>query len=519
MKNIIKYILVISLISLWSFSFADGKITQESKIKVKPQTYWINKGSVNILDNAQFIIEGMLTVEQNLSNSSDYDGLQIKSNAENTGSIIFGEGSPNAQVERYMRAARPHLIGAPVSGETAASLDFNSPTTRLYNYTDGSGYAQITDNTTELVNGNGYYYYIYPTQSGGLTPTFEGQLRANDLVLNINSEPPLEHNARGQNLISNPFSSSIDWENPNLEFNDMEASLWVYDANARRYKYRNNSGYGNLKDGIIPMGQGFMVRTYSQEASLTIPAEARLHQQQDFYKNGDEIYDELNYLVFEIIKDSLADELWVGYQWNSTDEFDNGIDITKMFTFEEEPQLYTSHNNEDFCIDLVEEPAETGKQVPVFLRVGSNGTHQLNLLQFQGFTDVLVELEDLFTGEIMNLADMDSYSFDANVEDEELRFILHFNPAVATGLNSFETREDLVQIYGYDNKIYVKSEGQYESQEKELFIYDLNGKLLSIIPLSSGHLNSINNDYQSNMIIVKAEYVTDSFTEKIVYIK
>jgi hypothetical protein len=424
-----------------------------------------------------------------------------------------------ALIERYMKSARPHYIGSPVVGETAEALDFNPPPTLLYEFIDGSGLSIINDNTTELINGKGYYYQISPTNNGGLTPEYEGTLTSHNLELHGNSNPPLVHHLRGVNIIANPYSCAIDWDDPSIEATHMEASVWVYDANTRKYKFRNNSGYGTLKDGIIPMGQGFYIKTQSEEATLTIPAQARRHHQQAFYKSNDEINAELNYASFELVKDSMSDDIWVGYQWNSSDGFDNGLDISKMFTFEEEPQIYSSHNNEDFSIDLIEEPGLNSKQVPVFVRIGSSGIHQLNLIEYQGFLNVTLQLEDLVTGVFIEVIDMDSYEFEANPGDEELRFILHFNPILPTATDEFSSRENQVEIYSYGKHIYIRSHGDYVLQSKIIHLYDLNGKLLAEIPLSEGHMSSIKNNFDRKMIIVRANFETDTFIEKAIFMK
>jgi len=519
MKNIIKYILVISMIALWSFSYADGKITNGSKIKVKPGTHFIEKGSLNIIDNGQLIIEGMLSVDGSLINNTSFDGLQIKSDYYNTGSIIYQSGSPMAMVERFMKSKRSHYIGSPVNGATAEDLDFDNTSTYLYEYVDGSGLNAINNNSTELINAKGYYYRISPSGSNGLTPQFEGSLTANDLDLNNNSTPPLQFLYKGSNMIANPYASAIDWENPNIALNDMEASIWIYDANTRKIKYRNQSGYGTLQDGIIPMGQAFMVRTHSEEATLYIPAEARLHSQKDFYKNSEEVLDDLDYLILELQKDTLKDEIWVGYQWNSTDDMDNGIDISKMFTFEEEPQIYTSHNEEDFTIDLIEKPEESNKQIPVFIRTETKGIHQLNLTEYQGFSNLNVYLEDVQSGEMMNMEDLDFYEFNAVAASDELRFIIHFNPIIPTSTHDYLSKENQVQIYSYGNQIYIKSDGEYAKQYKTVLLYDINGKLLAEIPLSDGHLTSFKNKYKRKMLVVKAQFKEDVFTNKVFFLK
>lgn len=510
---------MINLLALWTFSQADEKITNGSKVKVKAGTHFLEKGNLVIANNAQIIIEGMLSVDQNLSNETAFTGIQIKSNENNTGSIIFGSGEPKGQIERYMHSGTRHYVGPPVDQETAEALINNFTYSYLYDYNDGFGFNLINDYSLELINGKGYYYLIKPNYSGGITPVFEGNLKSVDMQLDNNSTPALQYVRRGTNILANPYSCAIDWDDPSIEFNELEATIWVYDPNTNNMKYRNHSGYGTLTDGIIPMGQGFLVKAQSEEATLVIPKQARRHHQQEFYKKSENKYEELNYLILELQKDHLKDEIWVGYQWNSTDEFDNGIDISKMFSYEETHQIYTSHNNDNYTIDLIAEPNFESKQIPVHVHARFNGVHQLNLSKFQGFSGVDVQLEDLLTGEFINMESMKTYEFSTNGNDEDLRFIIHFNPKSVTGINHFNAEMSQVHIFGYGDQIYIKSDGEFSLQSKTVFIYDVNGKLLTEIPLGQSHFTSIKNKFKRKMIVVKAKYKNNLFTEKVVFMK
>ncbi len=260
------------------------------------------------------------------------------------------------------------------------------------------------------------------------------------------------------------------------------------------------------------MGQAFIVRARNDNAILTIPKEARIHADQAFYKEADAVNEELSFVRFEVAIDTLSDEIWIGYQWDSSDEFDNGIDISKMFSFEDDPQLYTAHNDLELCVDIIAEPEESGKTVPINFIVGSTGTHRINLLSWQGFEDTDVFLEDLFTGEFTDVKDMDFYEFNAQIGDAEERFLLHFSATVSTEeINSTAH----VNIYAYQNTIYINSDGIYSQQDKKVLIYDVNGKQLGEVFVPAGKMQQINNIYQRKVLIIKAIYPQQIFTRKI----
>ncbi|NOR87626.1 MAG: hypothetical protein GQ527_08465 [Bacteroidales bacterium] len=514
MKNTTRYLLTMSLLLFWSSLSADGVIKNGATLKLKKGSHLIEKGSLFIQGNAHFIIEGMATIDGSISNNSGFKGVQITSDADNTGSLIYNGGSPKAEVQRYMTTRGNHIIGSPVSGTTAETLDFyGNPYTSLRLYTDGAGLSLVS-NDELLIQGQGYYYSIGSSPYAGITPVFKGNLSSEDLELDNSTIPAIQFNYKGLNMVANPYSSAIDWDDENITTSNMEKSVWVYNSRTRRYLYRNQSGYGNLKDGIIPMGQGFYVRAKNSNASLTIPKEARRHEDQAFYKSDESVNDELNYLSLEVRKDTLSDEIWVGYQWDSSDEFDDGIDISKVFTFEDEPQIYGAHNNQELCVDVVEEPDNNGKTVPINFRVGNSGIHQLALLTYQGFNNVTVQLEDLVTGELQEVIDMNTYEFEATVGDAEERFLLHFNP-----FNTVNT-EDIyntsqVHIYAYQNTIYINSDGKYADQSKNILIYDVNGKQLGEVFLPAGKMQKIENIYQRKVLIIKAIYPQEIFTRKI----
>jgi len=315
-------------------------------------------------------------------------------------------------------------------------------------------------------------------------------------------------------MIANPYSCAIDWDDENIEFNNMEASVWVYDSKLRKYKFRNNSGYGNLKDGIIPMAQGFYIRAQNSNASLTIPKKARRHEEQSYYKGSEEVNSQLSFVKLEIEKDTLTDELWMGYQWNSSDEFDNGIDISKMFTFEDEPQIYAKHNDLELCVDIFSEFQDEPKTIPIYFKPGTSGVHRINILNWQGFEGVDVFLEDTFTDEIEDVKDIDFYEFTAELGDSENRFLLHLNPEGTVATNDYPN-PSLVHMYAYSNTIYINSEGYFAKQDKNILIYDVNGKQLGEVYLPAGKMQKIENVYQRKVLILKAIYPQETFTQKI----
>ena len=74
MNNLIRKLPLISLLLFWTTLFADGVVTNQTKVNVKAKTFFINKGNLNIAALGQVNVDGMLTVDGEIINLNGYDG-------------------------------------------------------------------------------------------------------------------------------------------------------------------------------------------------------------------------------------------------------------------------------------------------------------------------------------------------------------------------------------------------------------------------------------------------------------
>lgn len=515
MKFITISILILSGFISSPALFADGVITNGAQVKVKNGTHWNAAGSIAVEANASIVIEGMVTIGQSLTNNNGFQGIIIKSNNDYTGSLIFNSGSSLASVEQYLTDLGSHIIGSPVIGETISALYFNNnPETSVYSFSDGNPLTEIQDLNQELVNGKGYYYTISDAVQEGVIPTFEGTLKSNDLFLNTNTNPPLEFNTVGRNLISNPYTASINWDNESIERTNIESSIWIYDSDEQKFKFRNTSGYGNLENGYIPMGQAFLIRAKSAEAQITIPAAAREHHNQQVLKNEPRTKTESNFVVLNFQQNNYSDEVWIGFDAVSTDEFDDGIDISKMFSFTEQSEVYCMNNNLEMSVNMVQNPNGLAKTIPIFFKAVTADICTVNLTQKTGLEDYNILLEDLLTGDIVNVSDMINYEFNTEAGAPHNRFLLHLMP-VGTQIEDPLTNNS-VKIYSNQQHIYIKNHGKYASKPKKVFIYNINGLLIEKMTLKNNDLDILKNDFNERVVIVKALYEDKIFSQKII---
>jgi hypothetical protein len=134
----------------------------------------------------------------------------------------------------------------------------------------------------------------------------------------------------------------------------------------------------------------------------------------------------------------------------------------------------------DYAINTV----ESVESVPMSFRADQAGLYTIEAIETSEFNEVY--LEDLFTGDMVNLLD-NNYNFDHNTGSNDNRFVLHFG---AVGIE--ESNLESVQIYSFNENIYVNST---ESNSGLINVYNLLGQKIESEELQQGlNVLNINND-------------------------
>ncbi len=143
--------------------------------------------------------------------------------------------------------------------------------------------------------GYGYAYY-HETQ----TLTHQGEINVSNYTVQTKEFNGGTADEQGWNLVSNSFTSAIDWDdvvNAGWD-NDIENAIYLFDDDAgtgyqANYRYYvattggSNGAYGigtGSATKNIPIGQGFFVKTGKNNQNLVFEAGNRVHSGQAFYK-------------------------------------------------------------------------------------------------------------------------------------------------------------------------------------------------------------------------------------------
>ena len=458
---------------------------------------FIESGShLNIAPNTD------LTVHNTITNNGDASTLVIDADVTGMGSIIHNTQFVQGTVEQYITSERWHLVSSPISDAIINS----------YYDIYLKEYDEPTDTWSYLVNPvtmpmnvpQGYSAWASDIYTGTTIGLFPGTLNVNDVVINSLSYTPAAA-MTGFNLIGNPYPCAIDW-NQNWPTNNISGWAIIYDNGTYRgwnpYLTGNNRSFNGKSDGIIPATNGFWVRATNNNASLTIPASERVHSNQAFYKETEE---STNGSVRLLAKASnWTDEAVIIFHRNGTSGFDGLYDLEKMYNVAESPQIYTISENKNYSVNVQGELSEN-LVIPVGYEMKISGDYSIEASEIQNVgSEFDVLLEDILTGEMIDLRRNPIYNFILSYGDDVHRFNLHFTKSA---ININEKSEDLIIIYSNDKSVLISLD---QPADCNIQIVDLTGKIV-------GKYNYANlKSTTLNLNVERGYYVVRIITSEIV---
>ncbi len=451
-----------------------------------------------------------LTNYPTLNSGTVIGSLTVESDATGDASILNDDMlfmSGNTTVQRYLTGGVWHDFSASTQNQTLNSVYFNhNPDVwlRTYNEPDNS-HTYLTNLSDPMYPGAGFEIWV---ENGyNVTVNFTGALQTGDVTLTTSTTPTLSYSGPdplGYNLIGNPFASPIDLDLGNWNLTNVSTSFWVWNPSSGTYYDWNTSGggSGSLTNGIVPMGQGFFVQATGASPSLTIPVAARVHSSQSYYKfsPAEDDGDGLPRMSLRALTDNGYDEMNITFSEEATEEFDN-YDTRKIFAFEgNTPQVYSVQYGEQLSINGLPLLTGDGYEVKVAYRSGTDGTQWLEA-NLENLPETEVLLEDYVTGDVQSLADDPLYKFEAHVDNEPVRFVLHFNP-VYTGVEDQPEKPE-IRVYAFDGAVYIQSKGEAAKEKKQVVIYDLFGRTVLKTTVCPSTLNRIPVNRNDAFLIVK----------------
>lgn len=416
-------------------------------------------GSVEVLAGQSLTVTGTLNNLGMVTLKSDQTGKA----GNPTGSLIVnGTITGNISVERFIAGhgdaadAGWHLLSTPMTSTTVlGSVFYPLDNDDFYRYDEASDVWINRKNSDFDMSAGIGYLCSYETDA---TKVFTGPLNNGDLnvsSLTISGDGSITE--AGWNLVGNPYASALIWTN-----------TWGINIDPIAKVYLGGSGnYQDINPGnLIPSMQGFFVKV-TAPTSMTILKSARFHSSNTWTKEVQSDIESLN-LKVSGGTNSFYDISRVRFAESATENFDSEFDSHKMYGQATAPQLFTRIEEEVFSTNTFADSQES-RTINLDFIPGTDGEYTIEFVENTIPQKGTISLEDLVTNQVIDVYSNESYTFTAEVGDEQARFKLHFG---ATGIN--ELAKDNLQAYISGQNLYIIG----ESGPAQLEVFDIQGKQL-----------------------------------------
>lgn len=492
--------------------------------------------SLNIYSGAVVTINpgGSLTVASTITNNAGAAGLVIHSTEDGTGSLISSQDGVQATVRRYIRRQSARntawfTLSSPITEQNIRGTEW----TPFGSFGDGTGYDlfvwdeptaswvyNLNDTTTidknwtvahpqaYFVPGRGYLYSLYDSIS---TKSFVGTLN------NGTIQAPLTVSGSGSNkgfrLVGNPYPSSMDWkaasgyDRSNLTLSGGGYDLWMWSSTANNYGLYNSALTGdngtlNASRYIAPM-QGFFVLA-SSAGNMEFNNNARVHESAGAWLRSAGTSNGGGTIRLKVVatSGSGSDEVMLRFGTLSNDK-----GSPKLFSpVTTAPSLYLPLNGKSFSLRSMTS-VDDNTHTYVNFKPGMADAYTITC-DFDELMTETVILEDRRRGILHNFAESGEYSFTAEPNDADDRFVLHYG--------SVSLNPDLAKyrVYVAGSNLVVNLEdvgGEYT-----VSVFDLNGRIQQKQRLFGGsaHLLPLSN---RGVYVVSINTESGTYNHKIVY--
>ncbi len=440
-----------------------------------------NNGTLKLNANASALSSLILNSYTRGTNASEELQLRV------TGGYI---GDPEYNEGKW------HYISSPVNNLSIDPI-FTTTTYNLAQWVDGiQGAGSIREGWVAY---DGYIYYSYPESFSG--PTFDhlvngkgynlwysndttytvsGTLNTDDVSMTLNFAGDAYIN--GYNLLGNPFTSGLDWDYivENTDYPDNTSQGIIFTKDNEQYYYIAGvmtPDNGETPSGVIPPMQGFFVKTYSKNNVINLTTDARSH---------DDIWprfkgtSEIPLLRLIINENGFSDETVVRFAEKAETGLDYSYDALKMFMPDNKPALYTLAGTNKFSING--QPflqPETFIEIPLSVKVLSNGNHTITLKSKQSLEEYDIYLIDKTTGSETDLKKTPSLSFPAAAGLINNRFLIKISN-ITIGIEDPKTGDDQFNIYDGFGLINIQTlADEWDGKRGSIRIMDISGKTVS----------------------------------------
>ncbi|NVO18050.1 MAG: T9SS type A sorting domain-containing protein [Bacteroidetes bacterium] len=343
------------------------------------------------------------------------------------------------------------------------------------------------------------------TTSGLVTPI--GKLNTGSITASLGY-----NGSDGYNLIGNPFPSALDLSSTGVNFGDCQPKAWFFNPSSNNYEVYLKAGGGTRTTSFCAAEQAFFVLANSA-TSFSVNNSARSINSVPFLKDGIELHDMLK-LTASCDGNSDYDKSVIRFAPEASTSYDNDYDAYKLSGSYEAPQLFSLLDDQTKLSVNTQPWTDQNQVVKLGFSCGKNSNYTITADNFQSFNDnISIYLEDKLLNVTQDLRKNASYSFSANVGDQNDRFLIHvMNPTFGIG----EIGMNSLQVYQSGGILYVRN-ADLGAQQGEIQVFDMLGQKVFQDKVYNSLLNSYSINLPMGYYLVRVISGNTFLTKKVLF--
>ncbi len=327
----------------------------------------------------------------------------------------------------------------------------------------------------------------------------------------------------GYSLIGNSLTCGINWDLVTYSHphDILRHAYYVRTSSGEEASYVNGVGTNGATAHIAPL-QGFFVRTRAAGTYITIPDNAREHNDAPRFKSADQIP-----LVRLTLSSATArDEIVIRFDPEATIDFDGLLDAGKPFShLKGRMRIYSVLRGENYSINAIPWPTQK-TVIPLTLEIPETGTYRIARTQLQNTAGYKIVLTDKLTGKSMDVATVEDYAFSAPAGTLSDRFTMTVIPAEKKAAVASEEQrvvpepESSLKIYSTAGRICILPQGNdWDDISGKVRIFNITGRIILASDnerFNSGELIEYYPGDTGNLLIVEITVGPKRYLEKVV---
>ncbi|OYQ49656.1 autotransporter outer membrane beta-barrel domain-containing protein [Flavobacterium aurantiibacter] len=435
-------------------------------------------------------------------------------NFENNAHLIqlnaaINKGEISVSRNAMMRRLDYVYWSSPVASQLLNDFSPLTLPNRFYTLDEATNEFQSVDPTvTNFSVGRGFMVRApnnYPTTPQNFTGVFTGTPHNGTITV------PITRTGLGYNLVGNPYPSPIS-ATAFAALNPTIGTLYFWTHTTQgvgvsNYATFNATGAaasagGEIPNGIIQVGQGFLINAPLNATSVTFNNLLRVNNFDDqFFRSTPIIADSARFWLNLNHEEDVVNQILIGYIPGATDAIDVMYD-GKMFE-NTASSIYGILEDSAYSIVGKAFPFEYSDVVPLGFRAGQPGSYTLELKQFDGLFasgDSPIYLKDQLTGAVIDLKES-VYNFTAEQGVFESRFEIVYENSLLAANNLYRSKD--VQLFGKNGKLHIQSN---HARIVSLKLFDMMGRMLleDVSSPAQNWLLDISN-VEEQVVIVRVE--------------